>query len=388
MIFLKKLSFIKNIAFCLLLFFISNCIDPVEPEFDFQEGLIYIEAFVSTSPESSFVSVYESVSEFGVYQNVFLEGASVTFRNTETDVLVGLVEQEDVYVPPVDFVASAGESWELYITLADGRQYQSLSEKIAAPVAISSIEAVYEPELFFNEGENEFVPGHSILVSFNDPPDEVNYYNWRYRLFEPITVCEVCYGEGNYYRDGACQLIPGYTKFEYLTYLCDSDCWRIRFNEDVQIFADDFVNGTYVDNLPIANVPLYSKKNVSVEIQQFSLSPAAHQYYKILKDILDNNGGLNAPPPAALIGNMFSPNDSEEYVLGRFTAAAVSTASLFIKRSGIEEEPLNRDKIELITEGGFGVTTPFPSTFFAPCEETRYTTGITPENWIDNNPID
>lgn len=363
-------------------FLLSGCIDAVTPEFDYREGLIYIEGLVSTSPGTSFVSVYESATEFAVYQNNFLEGASVSFRNTETDVLVDLIEQEGVYVPSIAFAASVGESWELEVRLLDGRQFQSLSEKIVAPVAISNITAAYDPALFFSEAENDFVPGHSVAVSFNDPPNEVNFYYWRFRSYEPITNCAICY-EGTYYRDGACRAASGYTLAPYFTYLCGTDCWRIRYSENVQIFTDDFVNGTSVNNLSVANVPLYTKENIEVEIQQFSLSASAHKYLKALKDVLDNNGGFNAPPAAALIGNMFNPNDGSERVLGRFTAAAVSTTSVFIDRSNIEEEQLENDNLILHDEGGLGVDTPFPDTLSIPCEESRYKTGQRPQEWID-----
>ena len=53
-----------------------------------------------------------------------------------------------------------------------------------------------------------------------------------------------------------------------------------------------------------------------VVAQQWNLTPEAHEYYKVLKDILDNNSGLNAPPPAALIGNLFNPEDTEDFIFG------------------------------------------------------------------------
>lgn len=357
-------------------FLLIGCVDPVEPEFDFQEGLIYVEGFVSTSVGSSFVSVYESVIEFGMYRNVFLEGASVSFRNTETDVLVHLIEQEGVYVAPVEFVATVGESWELYITLTDGRQLQSLSEKISEPVAISNINTAYDTELFFSEGDKEFIPGHSVSVSFDDPIDEANYYYWRFRSYEPITDCAICYG--GLLRNGICE--PTIGGPQYFTYGCEIGCFRIRYDKSVQIFADDFVNGTSITNLHVANVPLDTKKDILVEIQQFSLSPSAHKYFKALKDILDNNGGFNAPPPAALIGNMFNSNDSEDYVLGRFTAAASSVETIFIDRSEIVERQL--EEIILGNSEPYGEV-PDPQTVTAPCNETRFRTGITPQGWIE-----
>ena len=119
-----------------------------------------------------------------------------------------------------------------------------------------------------------------------------------------------------------------------------------------------------------------------LEIEQFSLTPAAYQYYKVLKDIVDNSSGLNAPPPAALIGNLFDPNDSQNFVFGRFTVAATSTASVFIDRSEISEDPIEA-VIPSIQET-FGSPVPPPVTTTVPCTETKFRTAIRPEKWISN----
>ncbi|WP_273565632.1 DUF4249 family protein [Maribacter halichondriae] len=118
-----------------------------------------------------------------------------------------------------------------------------------------------------------------------------------------------------------------------------------------------------------------------VEIQQFSLTPAAYEYYKVLKDIVDNSAGFNAPPPAALVGNMVNVNNADEFVFGRFTAASTTTATIFINRDGILENALEARIVE-IPEPDPGPYPP-PVTLRAPCEETRYRTAIRPEGWID-----
>lgn len=365
----------KSLFLLFISFLLSNCIDPIEPEFEYKEGQIYVEAFLTTTTGSSFVSVYESIVEYGVYKNIFIEGATVYFKNVETGDQVNLVEEEDTYTPPTGFKATVGESWELYITLEDGTQFQSLSEQIKAPVTINAIEATYKTDLVYNESLGDYIPGHSISVDFEDPSNETNYYYWRFRSFETLINCGTCYK--GLFRDGECVAYEG---DPFYTYGCETKCYRIRHSENIQILADEFVNGLAVNSLAVGNVPLYTKRNILVELQQLSLTPAAHKYYKTLKDILDNNGGFNAPPPAALIGNMFNPNDSEAYILGRFTAAASSTASIYIDRKEITEAQL--DDSESGNYEQYGVV-PDPQTVSIPCEETRYRTGVTPQGWIN-----
>ena len=119
-----------------------------------------------------------------------------------------------------------------------------------------------------------------------------------------------------------------------------------------------------------------------VEIQQLSLTPDAFDYYKVLKDLVDNNSGFNAPPPAALIGNIYNPNDLNDFVFGRFTAAATSSVDIFIKRGDIPENSLDPQK-PLSIEPTFMSPYPPPATIEAPCNEGRFKTAIQPEAWMN-----
>ncbi len=375
--------FSSNLLLLLLSISLITCIEPVEPEFEFRENLVFVEGFVGTSEGASFVNLNESVLNGSGYLNVFIEGAEVTFINTKTNEVVRLIEEEEIYVPPSNFVASIGDLWKLEVNLADGRQYESLPELISEPVAISSLNATYDPNLVFRESSNEFVPGHSISVTLDDPIDKENYYYWRFRSFEKIVICVLC--NDGIFRNGACEdHDPPFGEGHYHTYTCDSDCWKIRYNENIKLFTDRFSNGNTINELPIGDVLLYTKRDILVEVQQYSLSPSGYTYYKKLKDVVDNNSGFNAPPPAALIGNMFNPNDSEEFVLGRFTAASTVTSSIFIdNRSDITERqleapppiPMPEDFPEFI--GQITVSS-------APCIEGRFRTSIRPDGWPSN----
>ena len=362
--------------------FLSGCTDPIEPEFEFREGLVFVEGFASTAPGASFVTINTSAIEFGVYVVNFLEGATVSFEKVNDGESIILTEIDGTYVAPPDFRVVPGEEWKLKIVLPNGVRYESFPETVLESVPVSNLEVRYDPELEFRElFGGKFVPGHEVLVSFDDPPDRDNYYYWTYRTYENLDFCEKCF-EG-VFREGECQRLgPGFAGFPYFDYTCESECWRIRFPESIAVFEDEFANGKNVSNVSIGNLLLYTKEDMVVEVQQFSLTPEAYRYYKVLKDIVDNSSGLNAPPPAALVGNMFNPEDDEDFVFGRFTAAATSTAALFIDRTLIEEQPLEtRDPIRL--EPTFNSPLPPPPTTSAPCSETRFRTAIRPELWID-----
>ncbi len=365
---------------CIVL--LTNCTDPVAPEFDFQEGLIFIEGFASTTPGSSFVTINESAIEFGVYVVNFVQNAEVLFENVDTGEFILLNEVEGAYQAPHDFVVYPDQRWKLIVRLNNGKKYESVPELVLDAVPISNLEVDYDPELVFDVGRNTFVPGHAAKISFIDPSETENYYYWSYRTYENLVLCEKCIG--GIFRDGECMDIGNLaTGFPYFDYTCDTDCWRIRFPSSIAIFSDEFSNGKLTNNLKIGDLLLYNKEDMVLEVQQISLTPSAYDYYKVLKDIIDNNNGLNAPPPAALVGNLFNPDDSDDFVFGRFTAVAASTASVFIDRTLIAEEPLEtRDPIN--HEPVIGCPFPPPCTSFAPCSETRFRTAISPPGWVEN----
>ena len=366
------------IAFFTIVVF-TNCIDPVPPEFELREGLVFVDAIASTAPGASFVSISISAFEFGVYVINFVEGATVSFRNLDTGEVVNLIEQVGAYVPPADFATQPGETWELEIVLADGTNYRSEPEFVLEPIEITNIRAIYDPELQFREAGNSFIPGHSISVGFTDPVGEVNNYYWTFKSYEKLIICEKC--RFSLFRDGRCQSELHNTFMDpYYDYICESDCWRIRYPENIGVLSDRFIDGIDVRDVEVAQVPLYTIQDIVVEVQQFSLTPAAFKYYEVLKDIVDDNRGLNAPPPAALVGNMVNVNDTEDPVFGRFTAAATSTSSVFIDRTNIPENPIEAYEpinVEEFNEG------PPPLTTTAPCSEGRNRTSIEPPGWIE-----
>lgn len=378
-------SYLAGIGLVLLLF--GGCIDPVEPDFKYRQGLVFVEGFASTAPGTTFVVVNESANEFGIDVVNFVSGATVVIKERDSGREVELDEIPGAYVAPEDFAVLPGESWMLDIRLEDGGHYQSAFETVAAAVPITDINATYKPRLQYREASEKYVPGHQILVDFQDPGDSDNYYYWRYRTFENLDECELCY-EG-LFRNGKCVgELPGDFFEEYYNYQCETDCWKIRYPESVDISDDRFINGRTVTNRIAANVLLYTKEDMVVELQQLNISPKAYEYYEVLKDIVDNNSGLNAPPPAALIGNLIDVDNDENFVFGRFTVASSSLAYLFIDRSGIDEAAIestmliNREGCEVCPPGSgcpIGCT-PVPT---APCSETRYRTSLMPQGWID-----
>ena len=375
---LIKPTFFQRISLLLLSLTLLTCTEPVKPDYHFVAGLIYIDGFVGTTKGSSYVTIKESQLNKYYYKNIFVGGANVYFVNADSKEKIQLFEENSQYLPAPDFKGELDENWYVEVNLPNGKQYLSEIETIKPSVPIKELNVTYKKQLEFSEDYDKYIPGHEISVTFDDPKNQTNYYYWQFKAYDKVQVCKVC--NAGYFRNGCIgfdTVSPNDPK--YFTYWCDSDCWQIDYGNKIQIFSDKFSNGTTTTSLPVVKLLLNRKTKVLVEIQQFSLTRKAYDYYRTIKDLIENNGGFNAPLPAALIGNMYNPQDSNEYVLGRFTASSATTTTLMIDRTLITEPQL--DPQIIISPEGSPAPMPYQST--APCEESRYRTSIEPKGWIE-----
>ncbi|UWX55472.1 DUF4249 domain-containing protein [Maribacter litopenaei] len=192
----------KSLLWAFVLFVFQGCIDPVSPEYDYEDGLIFIEGFASSTSGASYVAINESVTEFGIRGLKFVTGASVNLENLNNGTSVNFTESEDAYLAPQDFRVAPGERWKLTVIMPNGTVYESEPEIVLTPVPINDVEIKFDSELEFRSSLNKFVSGHRISVSFDDPSEAENNYYWSYRSFENLDYCIRC--QEGIYRDGEC----------------------------------------------------------------------------------------------------------------------------------------------------------------------------------------
>lgn len=348
------------------------CIDPIPPEFDFKEDIVIINALASTVPGATNVTVEKTTFEYGLYKTKSVLGCEIELVNTETLERFLFTETDGLYVVGDQFKIQPGSKWEIEVTLPDGTRYMSTSERTSYPVSIGAIYSQFNPEMAYDEGYADYISGDEIKIDFQDPPEEKNFYLFQYRAYQEELYCKICY-EG-VLRNGECLSQsdnPLLTK-DYYTYLCDQRCWKITYNDNIIVFDDEFTNGKSISNLLAAQIPYVSKQDILVELVMLNISEDSYKYYKSIKDLVDNNSGLNAPLPTALVGNFYSITNPEATVLGRFTTAAAVFEPIFIERNSRSAQTLGI--LELPEPELLGDPIPNPLTYESPCEESLYRT--------------
>ncbi len=152
-----------------------------------------------------------------------------------------------------------------------------------------------------------------MYARFNDPPGERNFYGWSWTLWE---------------KQDWCGSVKAYDQSTgYYDYNCRTKCWELLFSENLTLFADTYSDGRTVTGQVVAKIPYYQpvspiSAGALVEIRQYSLSPGAYRYFKLLTDQTQNTGGLADTPPTPLIGNIRNLGNEIDIVTGYFTASS------------------------------------------------------------------
>lgn len=308
------------------------CTEPVEPVYQFETGFLLVDGQMADSPGFSEVSVKRNEIRFGDYVLRPLTDArvrSVDDQGQTTEWTLSGIE-EGTFTPPAGWRARPGRSYSVEVTTADGRVIVSEPEAVPTAVPIRDAYVEFEQNAYFSEDLNRFVPAFFLRVDVRDPAGEPNFYRWRFSTFEEITVCAECVRSR--WRNGEC--IPGPdTRFvARWDYLCDTRCWITRKGGNLNASSDEFSDGSLISGIEAGRVDYNRPGGLLFDLEQFCISPGAYEYLNVIRGLTEGAGGLNAPLPAALIGNLTEVGNEVNPVLGYVGAVSVDTARVMIQQ--------------------------------------------------------
>jgi hypothetical protein len=349
------------------------CVDPTEPPYDYLDEITFIDGQVITVPGRSEIKLTRGEFNGRSYLNLPIEGAEVSFL-PGTGAPVPLTEVFPGIYQPADstFAGRVGEEYRLDIRLPDGRHVASEPVVVPDSVPIANLYTEFDPEGFFDDGSNRFLPAHNILIDYQDPAGEENFYRWTYNTWMEALVCETC--EGGVYRNGECVPRSRFTNFDYA---CDVPCWNYDPNSRPRIFSDEFGDGSLQTSQLAGQIVYNSIRPILIEVEQFSVTETAFNYSELIEQLTTGAGGLNAAPPAALVGNLFNVADDQDLILGNFLAAGLSVRRLFLRRDDVGIAPVNPIPPPRYEPLG----PPLLNVPKAPCVEGPNRTRIKPAGW-------
>ena len=323
---MKKIAYI--LGFILLLGSYA-CIEEVDIETDLEssvdlDDILVVEATVTDREEfqqvllskptplgADTVRINEQNARVVVEES---SGASYTF----SEIAPGTYQSDQ------SFAASAGNSYTLRITLANGLEYASTPENLPGT---SVIDDIYADRITSDTG----VDGVGIYVDSSTPDTQFGNYKYTYEETYKIVAPNWTAFEFEILNDGtepgsvpAVQLVPRAQEEEV--------CYNtVPSNEVLLSEGTTLVDGQSVGNLIRfvgGDNPIISHR-YSILVRQYLQSPEAHSFYRSLSDFSSSDNIFNQVQPGLLEGNISPVGESNSFVLGYFEVSSVSESRLF-----------------------------------------------------------
>lgn len=326
-----------------MLFLLMTCTEAVEPTFRFEDGFLLVEGRIADTPGFSEVRLSRNQVLFNNSVLLPVIGAQVSSvsSNGEEVIWIASDEEEGVYRSPEDFVAEAGNTYFLRAATPEGELIESAPEPVPTSVPMADVRISFDQEAYFSESRSRFIPAFNLLVDVEDPADEENFYQYNFSYFEEIFVCASCVRAR--WRNGECIEGPDTRFVTRWDYLCDARCWISTQAAGRNVMSDAFGNGRRLENIMAGRLDYERPGGVLFVLNQYNTSRASFEFNSVIETLTEGTGGLNAPLPSALIGNLKDISANETGVLGFIGVAAVDTERIFLQRDTIDGTSLPFD---------------------------------------------
>ena len=346
---------IKSLTWVLVV--LAGCVTPFEGNFKDQPNAVVVQGFISNEPGPHTIHLVRPA-------NYSFAGYSVGVRNAKVYITDNTGLREDLIetdnsgqYKTQSLQGVVGREYVLHFEV-DGKTYESRPEKILAPLPI---ERIYEePSIGFdpNINQNRQV-GWKIFIDAQDPAETGNYYRWNALHYKRVTTCGSVKD-----RFG----VPLY-RIE-----CCGNCWdivRCSGTDCINIANDALINGKKIVRQEVATVPIGCRDKYYLEVEQHSISRDSYVFWKTVRQLLQNTGGVFDVAPSAIPGNVTCVEEPNEQVLGFFSAVGIARVAFTVDRTASE-----------FVNCPPGL--PDPPGFPAPCttcEESIYRTPRQPRYW-------
>lgn len=332
-----------------------SCVTEFQPDAVSIPPSLIVEGEITDQPGPYMIRLTRTADYSYRSINLLETGATVTISDNLGNQEI-LQENTGVYSTKATGLRGvAGRTYKVTIKTKDGKVYESSPEllKTAPPIQKLYYKYTVEPTgLLFSRRQ-----GWDVYLDTKDPEPLGNYYRWNWTHYEPI---EVCYKTE----------IPGGGGV-YTGLVCCSPCWDIsRCYNCININSDANTNGQVISGQFITRVPYKSTGRYYLEVQQQAISEGAYTFWKSVRQLVSNTGGLFDAAPSLVQGNVHCISDPATRAYGFFGATGVAEQYIYVDRTTGQGTP------DLDQE----VIIPQPSACY-PCENSIYRTTTKPRWW-------
>lgn len=273
---MKNNTIYRIMSMALIILSASACSEKIELELDGMDSRIAIDARVTNISEHNRVLLHSSSAYLANEPAKPLEGARIRLL---TDKSTWYLQEKEAgeYVFPEEFTGEAPSVYVMEVETGEGIYRAESALKEAIP--LDSITMRPHPWL---------ADHHELLIHFQDPPGEINYYLWRV------------------YKNGD---------------LLTDSIHKVPF-ADSEAFSGRYVRVPIYIMQPEDGIPQVGD---SLRVEQYRITEA---YFHFLVALRRNQGAAGGPfvgPPSNI------PSNFDEQALGFFMTASVTSSSMTVR---------------------------------------------------------
>ena len=316
-----KKSLLYSIA-AFLVFLLSTCITPFTPrgkEMQ-RESLVIGGDIILNGYTKIFISLSRALDSDN--KVIYVTNVSVRIEDTKGNSYLGFLNKPinapshflfDTRAFPLD------RQYKLCVRTQDGKEYESdfLTPLVSPPIDTIDFEI------------NETNTAVEFFVTSYGDQNTSPYYKWNYIEDWEFTAK---YLAEYYYDPNQNQIVP-FTSPANTYY-----CWNQSESASILVAKTDHLENNTVYREKLNTIYNTSEKIsylYSIEVAQMSISKDAYRYWSNLKKNTYEIGGIFAPQPSEMMGNIRCVSDPDIHVLGYISAGTVSTKRIFVDAKNI-----------------------------------------------------
>ncbi|PZX53246.1 uncharacterized protein DUF4249 [Algoriphagus chordae] len=242
--------------------------------------------------------------------------------------------------------------------VVQGERYQSIPESLPEQVGEDELSYTFSRDIIQDQPETAFISIHTTTTL----PSQKGGYYFRW------DVDEVYYWDLTFFPNPFNQPPP--------------DCYVFGFPDPQRI---SLLNGDLINSPGGKSTQLVAERILDdsflsrhyFNVRLTSLNKSAFEYWRKVRELVNNSGSVFDTPPAPIYGNIQNVNRPDEVVLGNFEIARVSQKRIYTTRADVpffEEEVCTYDPQRPYED--------YPKTCLR-CSEFPSSTNATPHWWFD-----
>jgi len=320
--------------------FIGSCIDRINIEVpDSYSSQLVVDGVITDEPGPYTVTLTKAtrIEKFLQFHREFISGARVIISDNVGNSELLIETEPGVYQTKTNGIQGViGREYSLRIQTDEGKVYESKPDKMHP---VGEIDSLYYELETVQPIDKPTQYGFRVFVDAQGAPDRDNLLRWKFTGVFEINTHPELYGKViSFVEPPQCQRGPLPCTFDGPDGSCSCcKCWVSHYEVKPHLNDNQFVlNGKFkkveVGYVPLEYFPFQFKYRF--EVKQMSLSPAAFDYWKIVKSQKEGTGSLFQPPTGKSRTNIFEKEGGES-VEGIFYASATKTKQVYLTNSDV-----------------------------------------------------